>query len=293
MVGLGEKIIDAYKNAGAILERAIREGEKLVKPGLSVLDLCEAVESRILDEGAQLAFPCNVSINEVAAHYTSPPEDNTLIPDHAIVKIDAGAHIDGYIVDKAISVATTQELKSLVRTAEKALKKALEVIKPGTRISLIGGVIESTVKSNGFRPIINLSGHQIERYQLHAGKNIPNVNVRTLLSHVKPGEVYAIEPFVTDGVGVVVASKDAYIYRVLKPSLLPKQLADLLGKYDSLPFAMRWMKGIDRKRLEKILNYLTKKGILTSYPVLLEKSYGMVAQFEATILVTEDSYLAF
>ncbi|MBS7246675.1 MAG: type II methionyl aminopeptidase [Candidatus Jordarchaeales archaeon] len=289
---LGEKI-DAYREAGIVLERAIREGEKLVKPGLPVLDLCEAVESRILNEGAQLAFPCNVSINEIAAHYTSPPEDATLIPEHAIVKIDAGAHVDGYIVDKAVSVATTQDLKDLVHVAERALKKALEAVKPGVRVSLIGETIESTIKSSGFRPIINLSGHQIKRYQLHAGKNIPNVNMRTLLSRVKPGEVYAIEPFVTDGVGVVVAAKDAYIYRVLEPSLLPKQLADLLKKYNSLPFTTRWIKGIDRLRLEKLLSYLTRKGILASYPVLVEKSHGMVAQFETTIIITEDSYLAF
>lgn len=292
MNGLEEKIIDAYREAGTALERAIREGEKLVKPGLPVLDLCEAVESRILDEGAQLAFPCNVSINEIAAHYTSPPEDATLIPEHAIVKIDAGAHTDGYIVDKAVSVATTQDLKDLVHVAERALKKALEAVKPGVRVSFIGETIELTIKSSGFRPIINLSGHQIKRYQLHAGKNIPNVNVRTLLSRVKPGEVYAIEPFVTNGVGIVVAARDAYIYRVLKPSFLPKQL-DLLKKYNSLPFTTRWIKSIDRLRLEKLLSYLTRKGILASYPVLVEKSRGMVAQFETTILVTEDSYLAF
>ncbi|MBS7287507.1 MAG: type II methionyl aminopeptidase [Candidatus Freyarchaeota archaeon] len=288
-----EIIVDAYKNAGAILERAIREGEKLVKPGLPVLDLCEAVESRILEEGAQLAFPCNVSINEVAAHYTSPPEDATLIPQHAIVKIDAGAHIKGYIVDKAVSVATTQELKGLVHAAERALERALEVVKPGVCVSLIGEVIESTIRSSGFRPIINLSGHQIKRYQLHVGKTIPNFNTKNLLDRVKPGEVYAIEPFATDGVGVVVATRDAYIYRVLKPALLPKQLAEQLKKHSSLPFAARWIKGIDRTRLEKLLNHLSKRGVLASYPVLTEKSGGIVAQFETTILVTEKSYIAF
>lgn len=288
-----EIIVDAYKDAGVILERAIREGEKLVKPGLPVLDLCEAVEARILDEGAQLAFPCNVSINDVAAHYTSPLGDTTLIPQHAIVKIDAGAHIEGYIVDKAVSVATTQELNGLVHAAERALERALKAVKPGARVSLIGEIIESTIRSSGFKPIINLSGHQIKRYQLHAEKTIPNFNMRNLLDRVKPGEVYAIEPFATDGVGVVVATRDAHIYRVLKPSLLPKQLAEQLKKHNSLPFAARWIKGIDRVRLEKLLNHLSRRGVLASYPVLIEKSGGVVAQFETTILVTEKSYLAF
>lgn len=291
-VALLEGEIDAYKKAGTIVERAIREGEKLVKPGTPLLDICEAVEACILGEGAELAFPCNVSVNEVAAHYTSPPGDHSIVPSRAIVKIDAGAHIDGCIVDKAISVATTQDLKELVRAAEEALRNALKIIKPGTYVSLIGKVIESTIRLHGFRPIINLSGHQIKKYQLHAGKNIPNFDTRNLVDKVLPGEVYAIEPFATNGAGLVTTTRKVYIYRVLRADLLPQQLADQLKSYGPLPFAARWIKNVEKARLEKILDSLAKRGVLASYPVLVEKARGMVAQFETTVVVTDDLCLA-
>ncbi|MEM1657911.1 MAG: type II methionyl aminopeptidase [Candidatus Jordarchaeales archaeon] len=291
-MALPEGEIDAYKKAGIIVERAIHKGEKLVKPGTLLLDICETVESYILDEGANLAFPCNISVNEVAAHYTPPSGDDTVVPHRAIVKIDAGAHIDGCIVDKAVSVATTQDLKELVHAAEEALRNALKIIKPGMYVSLIGKVIESTIRLHGFKPIINLSGHQIKKYQLHAGRTIPNFDTRNLVDKVLPGEVYAIEPFATNGAGLVTATRKAYIYRVLKAPLLPQQLADQLKNYGSLPFAARWIKNFERARLEKLLDGLVKRGILAAYPVLVEKAKGMVAQFETTVIVTDDLCLA-
>ena len=77
------------------------------------------------------AFPCNVSVNDIAAHYTPPADADTVIQEGDLVKVDIGAHLDGYIADTAFSVATDQEGELLVQTVEKALQAATEVVKPG------------------------------------------------------------------------------------------------------------------------------------------------------------------
>nr|HDO80654.1 type II methionyl aminopeptidase [Candidatus Bathyarchaeota archaeon] len=284
-----EDVIEAYRAAGRILEKALNEGKRLAKPDVLIIELCEAVEEKILSEGGELAFPCNVSVNDVAAHYTSPPGDETRIPREAIVKIDAGAHVDGYIVDKAISVSTSAKWRRLVHATEEALKKALKEVKPNVPVKVLGKTIEKVIRSFGFNPVVNLSGHQIERYTLHAGKSIPNFNARHALSRIRRGEVYAIEPFATNGVGLVMATGKAYIYRIVNPKEVPPLLRDILERYNSLPFAVRWVRDIRRKRAIQVLRYLTKKGVLAAYPILVEKSRGWVAQSETTVLVTENA----
>ncbi len=289
MVKNEEDVIEAYRAAGRILEKALNEGKRLAKPDVLIIELCEAVEEKILSEGGELAFPCNVSVNDVAAHYTSPPGDETRIPREAIVKIDAGAHVDGYIVDKAISVSTSAKWRRLVYATEEALKKALKEVKPNVPVKVLGKTIEKVIRSFGFNPVVNLSGHQIERYTLHAGKSIPNFNARHALSRIRKGEIYAIEPFATNGVGLVMAAGKAYIYRIVNPKEVPPLLRDILEKYNSLPFAVRWVRNIGRKRAMQVLRYLTKKGVLVAYPILVEKSRGWVAQSETTVLVTENA----
>ena len=97
-------MIDSYIKAGKIVSKIRKDASKMIKEGLHVIDLVEFVEGEIIKSGAGIAFPCNVSINEVAAHYTSPLNDETLIYGGDLVKLDLGAEVDGYIADSAITV---------------------------------------------------------------------------------------------------------------------------------------------------------------------------------------------
>ena len=166
---------EKFKLSGRILREAREEIKSFVREGMAVIDICEKAEDLIKKKGARPAFPCNVSINEVAAHYTSPPGDKTLVPEDSLVKVDIGAHVEGYVTDTAVTVCFNHELDDLVGTAERALKVAVENIKPGVSASKLGGLIESTIKSRGFKPIANLTGHQVGRYVVHTGTSIPNV----------------------------------------------------------------------------------------------------------------------
>ena len=97
-------MIESYIQSGKLASKIRGEASKMIKDGTLVIDLVEYVESEILKAGAEIAFPCNVSLNEVAAHYTSPAGDETVIHAGDMVKLDLGAMIDGYIADTAVTV---------------------------------------------------------------------------------------------------------------------------------------------------------------------------------------------
>ncbi|MEM3673310.1 MAG: type II methionyl aminopeptidase [Candidatus Bathyarchaeia archaeon] len=287
--------IEKFRLSGKILRETREEIKHFVKEGMPILEVCERAEELIREKGGKPAFPCNVSINEVAAHYTSTPNDSRRIPENSIVKVDIGAHVDGYVTDTAITISFNSEYESLVETAEKALKTAIENIRPNVSTSKIGALIEKTIKSRGFKPISNLTGHQVGRYLVHAGTSIPNVS-QISLSKIKLGEVYAIEPFVTlpEAVGRVEDGAEVTIFRCLKskPAKNPyaKQLLKYIEKnFKTLPFTERWLTNImpKQQRQEALKELLSSRAIM-GYPVFVEVSRKPVAQVEHTILVTEN-----
>ena len=270
--------------------------KRFVKEGMSVIDVCEKAEELIRKKGGKPAFPCNVSINDVAAHYTSPPEDKSVIPEESLVKVDIGAHVDGYVTDTAVTVCFNREYEDMVSTAEKAVKKAIECVHADISASNLGGVIEKTIKSHGFKPISNLCGHGVGRYLVHSGISLPNVS-QISLTKLKMGGVYAIEPFVTvhDAAGRVEDGESVTIYRFVKPRSLKseyakKMLAYIQENIRTLPFAERWLLGVTPKEHheEAFKELLTSKS-LTYYPIFVEVSRKVVAQAEHTVLVTRDS----
>jgi methionyl aminopeptidase len=280
--------------AGKIGAKARDEGARLIKEGAKVLDICEAVEKIIMESGAFPAFPCNLSINSEAAHYSPLIEDEKTIPADAVVKLDIGAHIDGYISDTAVTVSLGSRYEKLLDASKDALKVAIMNSRVGSSIGDIGKMIEKTIKMKGYKPIRNLGGHLIRRYELHAGVFIPNIHERNT-SFLQEGNTYAIEPFATDGAGFVVEGKQVTIYSVRNidqkglSDIEIKYLTEIFKRFNYLPFNERWLKNLgDANEIRSILSSLTKKGRLYGYPVLIEARGGVVSQFEHTIYIGKD-----
>ncbi|BBG24617.1 Methionine aminopeptidase [Sulfuracidifex tepidarius] len=283
--------------AGRIGARAREAGAKLIKAGAKVLDVCEAAEKIIIEAGAFPAFPCNLSINSEAAHYSPLIGDEKVIPEGAVVKLDIGAHIDGFISDTAVTVSLEDRYEKLLDSSRDALKFAIMNSKVGANIGDIGKVIEKTIKINGFKPIRNLGGHLIKRYELHAGVFIPNVYERNA-GTLQDGNTYAIEPFATDGAGMVIEGKQITIYSVRSVDekglndVERKYLSEIFHRFNYLPFNERWLKDIgSADEIRSNLVSLSKKGKLYGYPVLIEAKKGIVAQFEHTIYVSKDNLI--
>ncbi len=284
-----KEILDKYLQAGAIAKQVLEHGCALVKENMPVVELAEKIEEKIFELGAKPAFPVNIGINDVAAHYTPKLNDSSVISASDYVKVDIGVHLDGYIADTAKTVRLAGRDK-LIECSEKMLSEALKLFMPETKLGEIGEAVESAAREFGFNPVRNLTGHGLDRYNLHAGVVIPSVKTGSQRV-LQEGEVYAVEPFCTQGEGWVKDSEPALIFRLLseKPVRMSeaRKILVFAKKYYGLPFARRWLEK-ELPRTEMALRQLVAAGALHPYYILKEVSGKPVAQAEHTVIVKEN-----
>jgi methionyl aminopeptidase len=285
------EILDKYVKAGEIAAEALEYAKKAVKKDMLVLDLAESIEKKIFELKAKPAFPVNISINDMAAHWHPSLSDKATIKEEDYIKIDIGVHIDGYIGDTAATIRLAGK-DSLIECSEKMLEKALIMFKPGVTIGEIGEAIENVSKEFGFNPIRNLTGHSLDRFDVHAGMIIPNIKTDSKYQ-LREDEVYAVEPFCTAGSGFVKDSGSPLIFRWImdRPTRLveARKILELArDKYEKLPFAKRWVqKEISLLKVELALKELLNVNALYGYEPLKEVSGRPVAQSEHSVIVNE------
>ncbi len=278
--------LDRWRRAGRIGAAARELGESLLVPGASRLEVAEAVEAYIRREGALPAFPANLSIDEEAAHFTPPPGDSRRFAKGELVKLDVGAHLDGAISDTAttVEVGGGGRHAALRQASRSALEAASALLRPGVGTRELSEAIERAIRSQGYRPVENLSGHTIEEYLLHAGTSIPNASGFSS-RELRSGEVVAIEPFATGGGGAVGNGPFGNILRFREapdPERAP-ELSELYGRFRTLPFCLRWIE--DEALRARVLR---ERKRLQTYPVFVEVRGGYVSQAERTFLLTEE-----
>lgn len=290
---LSEDELETYRKVGKLTAEIKEKAQEMIEPEQKLLDVAEEVEGMIREKGAEPAFPCNTSLNEKAAHYSPPAEDETEIEEGDLLKIDMGAHIDGYIADTAVTVQAGAENSDMIQAVDRILKKAISKVKAGANVGEIGATIEKSAEEEGYKPISNLTGHNLERWSLHGGISIPNVEKETD-DILEAGEVIAIEPFITDGKGEVEDMPEVYIFKCTGNRDVPGRMAQqtlrkINSKYRDLPFAERWLtEDLSRIRLQMTLRQLLASEALHPYYVLGEAEEGLVAQAEDTMIVTEE-----
>lgn len=282
--------IENLKKAGEIHKRVMDYARSIVKPGMKLLDLAEKIDGKILELGGKAAFPVNLSIDEVAAHATPSHNDEGIA--RGLLKIDIGVHVDGYVADGAFSVdlEDSEENKNLIEAAQAGLNAALEVIGEGVILSEIGKAVEEKIKSFGFSPVLNLSGHEVKRYDLHAGMNIPNYDSGQD-DKIIDGS-YAIEPFSTNGAGKVRDGKPSGIYHLermgnIRDNFAREVLVYIAEEFDELPFCSRWIHKKFGGRGLIALRQMEQAGLIYQYPQLVEVGKGKVAQAEHTVIITD------
>ncbi|TFG05042.1 MAG: type II methionyl aminopeptidase [Promethearchaeota archaeon] len=288
------KKYEHYKKAGEIHFKACKIAEPLIKIGAKVVDICDTIEEFILKEGGGLAFPVNVSRNEIAAHYTaSGPTDTTAIEEGDVVKIDIGVQVEGYIADGAFSLSFNGEYDKLVDASKAALDAVIETIKPNVETHVLGALAEKAIKKYGYRPVRDLSGHILDQWDLHGTKTIPSVTLPAG-EKITEGEVYAIEFFATTGNGSVHDRPETYIYnlvpvrRPIRSKAARQIIKEVSSKYKTLPFAKRWV--IRDLSGGVLLGFreLTRVGILHEFHPLTEKKGIFISQAEDTVIVEAD-----
>ena len=299
--------LEDWIEAGKLAGKKKKKSVNMIKPGEKLINICESIEQDIIKRGARPAFPVNVSINNIAAHYTSPPRDSLVIPSKALVKIDIGVNLNGALADTAITVAVGggKDLARIIRANKEVLESAIDYIKDGTRIKDISNKIWKLSHEFGYGVLVDLGGHELKRGILHAGLFIPNhpKSVGRKNRKLKAGMIIAIEPFLTLSKNDSFTDpifEQKYIFSItnkVKEGVLNKDkiLRYLYNKFGRLPFALRWIfrgKNVTARELNKLLKILHKleeKNLLTSHPVLVDHNGYWISQFEHTILVKRNS----
>ena len=288
---MNKQEFESYVKAGKICAEVREWSKGIVVAGKKILELAEEVEEKIVKLGGGVAFPVNVSMNEIAAHYTPTVGDETLA--EGLLKLDFGVEIDGYIADNSITFDLTEggEHKDLIEVNKAALEKALEVIKSKSGevlVSDIGNAVEGVVADSGFRVIKNLSGHSLDQDSIHSGLTISNYanNNSTILEDL----AIAIEPFLTAGKGEIFEGNKSDIFMLEKED---KQVRDkgarellkfIKESFGTKPFCKRWLNEEGIEKLNFSLSVLVREGVLHNFPILIEKDRKPVSQFEHTVV---------
>ncbi|MDD5340403.1 MAG: type II methionyl aminopeptidase [Candidatus ainarchaeum sp.] len=289
-----EAELELFRESGGMASRVREQSKRLIMVGESLLDIAETIEQMIGEEGGRPAFPVNISINDIAAHYTPEFESTASLDENDVVKIDLGIEVNGALSDTAYTVDLSGKNDVLVKAADEALENAIKTARAGTPVAEVSTRIEQTITGYGFRPIANLSGHMIKSNELHAGVEIPNVKTNEPYV-LQEGDIFAIEPFATTGTGFVEDLEQVEIFSIYSPAGVrmrqSRKIVEFVVKnYRMLPFAERWVRKEFQSKLlvSAALRELLENHFIRGYPVLREAGRGLVSQAEHTVLVTAD-----
>lgn len=284
------EVLEKLKKAGRIAAEALEYAKSLVKPGKLLVEVCDKTEEKIKSLGGELAFPVQISLNDCAAHFCPEADDKTEFAEQ-VVKIDIGVHIDGWVGgDTACTIDLSKKNAELVKASREALDNALNIIKPGVKLGEIGAVIHDAITKYGFSPVRNLSGHGLGEYSVHEAPSIPNYDNGDE-TELEEDDLIAIEPFATNGAGIIYESSPATIFALInrRPVRLPivRSVLQEIEKFNELPFTTRWLTRKFSAKAKLAIVQLARQEIIREYPPLVDKNHGLVSQAEHSLIVKE------
>ncbi len=278
-----------WRKAGEIASQALNYGKTIIKEGASALEVANKIESKIRELGGEPAFPVNLSYNEFASHWIPKKNEELIFKDH-VVNLDVGVHVEGCIGDCACTIDLSGKYTKLVESAKEALDEVEKILSKNPSIGEIGKVIQQTIEKYGYKPVANLSGHNLKEYEIHGGMSIPNVDTNDS-SHIPPNTIVAIEPFATLGRGLIKESSNPQIYQQVKDgnvrSNIGREVLKEIAKYNRLPFAKRWLQ---TKGAELGIVELERANLIKSYPPLVDVDKKIVVQHERTYFISESGF---
>lgn len=308
-------VVQKYKTAGAIVNKTIQSLIQSCKLGASVKTLCQKGDHLLESETGKkyknepdmkkgIAFPTCLSVNNCICHFSPSKND----PDYAlkagdVVKIDLGAHIDGFIAVAAhtIVIGATPEKKStgracdVVLAAYHASQAALRLLKDGTNNYAVTEAVQKIASEYKCKPIEGMLSHQLKQFKIDGEKTIiQNPTIAQKKEHEKCAfekyEVYAMDVLISTGEGlgkeldtkVSIYKKTEENY-VLKLKASRAFYGEVKKKYGTMPFNLRNFEE-EAKAKMGVIECVTHK-LVEPFQVLYEKHNEIVAQFKNTVLI--------
>jgi methionyl aminopeptidase len=241
--------IRKLRSNNLMVARILEALKKMIRPGVSTIELDRYCEELTLQAGAKPAFkgyrgyPFSLctSVNEEVVH--GMPSERKL-REGDIVSLDFGIYHQGLYGDAAVTVPVgevSDEARRLMRVTEEALYRAIEQARAGNRIGDISAAIQNHVEAAGYSVVRDLVGHGIGR-SLHEEPQVPNYGREGRGIELRPGIVLAIEPMVNAGAHAVKVLKDGWTV-VTADGQLSAHFEHSVAVMDSGPFILSRIDG--------------------------------------------------
>ncbi|WFD19057.1 methionyl aminopeptidase [Malassezia caprae] len=310
-------ILTKYKTAGDIAAQSIRTVVEAVQPGKTVLELMtlgdEAVEQgtgavfKDKKMGKGLAFPTTISINQVVCNYAPLPSDDaskTALKEGDVVKIQLGAHIDGYpsvlaetvVVGASAEAPATGRVADVVKAAHTAADVAIRLMRPGMLNHDIAKQIELSLKDFDVRGVDGIQTNQFGKDEISGKKKVAfggDGSSRPDACKLEENEVYGVDIVVTTSPEGKSKSDDAFtsIFRktnatyLLKMATSRKVFSEIQKKAGAFPFNLRALE--DEKRARMGVQECSNHGLVTPFEVLVDTTASAItAQVFFTVAVS-------
>lgn len=310
-----DAVVTKYKTAGEIVNRTLAKVVEMCKAGAVVLDICEAGDKMLLEETAGIykkdkdlrkgiAFPTCICVNNCICHYSPlKSESPVVLKEGDVIKIDMGAHIDGFIavVAHTLVVGASKENKvtgkkaDVILAAYKSMEAALRLVKPGGQNSKVTEITQKVCEAYKCAPIEGMLSHQLKQHEIDGEKSIiQNPNEAQRKEHKKctfdEFEVYALDVLISSGEGKgretesrCTVFKRTHVVYQLKMKASRVFFSEVEKKSSHMPFTLRSFEDETRARLG--VGECVQHGLLDPFQVLYEKEGEFVAQFKATLLL--------
>ncbi len=287
-------------------------------PGAKVADVCGLGDKTIEDEAAKfynkkdkdgnkiekgVAFPTCVSVNNQVCHNSPTDDVATVLEEGQSVKIDLGAHVDGYIAVVANTVLlqgdmnapVTGQQADVMQAAVIAGEAAIRKLRPGNTNADVAAAIAKVAEDFGVNVVEGVLTHTMKRFVIDGNKVVLHKSSPELKADeetVALNEVYALDIVLSSGEGKpkIQDEKETNVYKraieknyKLKMQASRAVFSQITTKFPTMPFTMRAMSEVRGARLG-ITECMTHE-LLHEYPVLYEKPGDAVAHFKATVLV--------
>jgi len=308
-------VVTKYKMAAEIANKVLKEMIAECKAGCSVRDLCILGDKKLTEETAKaykkdkkivkgIAFPTCISVNNVICHYTPLlSEPDTSLADGDLIKLDLGAHIDGFIAVVAhtwvlgatAEAPVTGRKADVMMAAHLASEAALRLVKPGMENTEVTETINKIGEAFECKPCEGMVSHNLEQNIVDGEKTINNclneAQSKDSETHeFKLHEVYAVDVLVSTGDGknqerdakTTVFKKTGLTY-MLKMKTSREFFSQVSKSYGSMPFNIRNCEEEKKARMGVV--ECVKHQVLQPFNVLYEKEGCFVAQFKFTVLL--------
>ena len=218
--------IERMRAAGGFVAGVLVALRDAAAVGVNLLDLDALAHRMIREAGAEScyidyhpsfgAMPFGkvlcTSVNDAALH--GLPHDYRLA-DGDLLSVDFAASVDGWVADSALSLVVGTPRPAdleLIRTTERALEAGIAAAQAGGRMGDVSAAVGEVCHAAGYSINLDFGGHGVGR-TMHGDPHVPNDGRRGRGFPLKPGLVFAIEPWLCAGTDRIYTDPDGWTLR--------------------------------------------------------------------------------